>query len=53
MVAGSIPGQTQTLSMAIYDAVQAGQSDTAAALVIVTSVVSIAVLVLANRLLTR
>lgn len=53
MVAGSIPGQTQTLSMAIYDAVQAGQDDTAAVLVIVTSVVSIAVLVLANRLLAR
>lgn len=49
MVAGSIPHQTQTLSMAIYDAVQAGQSDAALVLVVVTSVISIAVLVASNR----
>lgn len=49
MVAGSIPQQTQTLSMAIYDAVQAGHDDTALVLVIVTSVLSITVLVLSNR----
>ncbi len=49
MVAGSIPHQTQTLSMAIYDAVQAGQNDAALLLVIVTSVISIAVLVASNR----
>ena len=29
MVAGSIPGKTQTLSIAVYEAVQAGQDDTA------------------------
>lgn len=51
MVAGSIPHQTQTLSMAIYDAVQAGQDDTALVLVLVTSVLSAGVLVLSNRLL--
>ncbi len=49
MVAGSIPKQTQTLSMAIYDAVQAGNDDMALLLVVVTSVLSIAVLVLSNR----
>jgi molybdate transport system permease protein len=49
MVAGSIPHQTQTLSLAIYDAVQAGQNDAALVLVIVTSVISIAVLVASNR----
>jgi len=49
MVAGSIPQQTQTLSMAIYDAVQAGQDDLAMVLVIVTSLLSITVLVLSNR----
>lgn len=49
MVAGSIPHQTQTLSMAIYDAVQAGQNDAALVLVILTSVISIAVLVASNR----
>ena len=49
MVAGSIPQQTQTLSMAIYDSVQAGQNDLALLLVIVTSMLSIIVLVLSNR----
>jgi len=50
MVAGSIPGQTQTLSMAIYDTVQAGQDDVALLLVIVTSVLSVSVLLVSNRL---
>jgi molybdate transport system permease protein len=50
MVAGSIPGKTQTLSMAIYDAVQAGEDHTAAVLVIVTSALSIAVLVFSGRI---
>ena len=49
MVAGSIPQQTQTLSMAIYDAAQAGQDDLALLLVGITSVLSITVLVLSNR----
>ena len=44
MVAGSIPGKTQTLSIAIYEAVQAGQDDIANTLVLVTSLVCIAVL---------
>jgi len=52
MVAGSIPHQTQVLSMAIYDAVQAGQDDTAMLLVLVTSVISIAVLVASSRFLS-
>lgn len=53
MVAGSIPGKTQTLSMAIYDAVQAGEDDTALVLVLVTSVLSVTVLVLSNRLFAQ
>jgi molybdate transport system permease protein len=53
MVAGSIPGRTQTLSMAIYDAVQAGQDDTALVLVLITSLLSVSVLVLSNRLFGR
>ena len=52
MVAGSIPHQTQTLSMAIYDAVHAGQDDTALLLVLVTSAISIAVLVASSRFLS-
>jgi molybdate transport system permease protein len=50
MVAGSIPGKTQTLSIAIYEAVQAGQDDTANFLVAITSLVCIAVLLSAGRL---
>jgi molybdate transport system permease protein len=50
MVAGSIPGKTQTLSIAVYEAVQAGQDDTANLLVLVTSVTCIIVLVAATRL---
>ena len=53
MVAGSIPGQTQTASMAIYDAVQAGRDDLALALALVVSVMSVAILVLSNRFLQR
>ena len=50
MVAGSIPGKTQTLSIAVYEAVQAGQDDTANFLVIITSITCIAVLLAAGRL---
>ncbi len=50
MVAGSIAGQTQTLSIAVYEAVQAGQDDTANFLVIVTSIVCVVVLLGAGRL---
>ncbi len=50
MVAGSIPGKTQTLSIAVYEAVQAGQDDLANTLVIVISVVCITILLLADRL---
>ncbi len=50
MVAGSIPGKTQTLSIAVYEAVQAGQDDSANMLVLVTSVTCIVVLVLASKL---
>lgn len=50
MVAGSIVGQTQTLSIAVYEAVQAGQDETANFLVAVTSIVCVAVLLSAGRL---
>ncbi len=50
MVAGSIPKQTQTLSMAIYDASQAGNDDLALLLVVITSLLSVTVLVWSNRL---
>jgi molybdate transport system permease protein len=53
MVAGSIPGQTQTLSMAIYDAVQAGQDRQALVLVVITSLLSVGVLVVSQHFLDR
>lgn len=50
MVAGSIPGKTQTLSIAIYEAVQAGQDDVANFLVALTSLVCVAILLSATYL---
>jgi molybdate transport system permease protein len=50
MVAGSIPGRTQTLSVAVYEAVQAGQDSVANTLVVIISATCIVVLILAGRL---
>jgi molybdate transport system permease protein len=50
MVAGSIPGKTQTLSIAVFEAVQAGQDDLANLLVLLTSASCVAVLLMAGRL---
>ena len=50
MIAGSIPGRTQTLSIAVYEAVQAGQDQTANLLVAITSLVCISVLLSATWL---
>lgn len=50
MVAGSIPGKTQTLSIAVYEAVQAGQDGLANTLVLITSAICIGVLLTAGRL---
>ena len=44
MVAGNIPGRTQTLSVAIYDAVESGNGRLARVLVIVVSVTALALL---------
>jgi molybdate transport system permease protein len=51
MVAGNLPGRTQTLSIAIYDAVEAGRNDMANFLVIVTSLVCVTILVASGKLL--
>lgn len=50
MVAGSIPGKTQTLSIAVYEAVQTGDDKVANTLVIIISVVCIIVLLSAKYL---
>jgi molybdate transport system permease protein len=51
MIAGNLPGKTQTLSIAVYDAVQAGNDAQALWLTLVISVVCIVVLVISGRLL--
>lgn len=51
MVAGNLPGRTQTLSLAIYDAVQSGDDELANLLVLITSVVCIVILVVSSRML--
>jgi molybdate transport system permease protein len=50
MIAGNIPGQTQTLSVAIYDAVESGNSALAQSLVLIVSALAFLVVWLANRL---
>jgi molybdate transport system permease protein len=53
MVAGNLPGRTQTLPMAVYDAVQAGDLDRANLLVLIVSLVSVAVLYGSGKLLQK
>jgi len=52
MIAGNIPGRTQTLALAVYDAVEAGNGAVARVLVIIVSAVALLVLTVANRLTT-
>lgn len=51
MVAGNLPGKTQTLSIAVYDAVQAGNDAGATILVLLISVVCITILVVSSKAL--
>ena len=53
MIAGNIPGRTQTMSIAIYEAVHAGDDTLAATLVLVSSVTCIVLLVAASLALAR
>ena len=50
MVAGNIPGRTQTLPVAIYDAVQAGNDSLANTLVVLISLITIVVLLAVSRI---
>ncbi len=50
MIAGSIPGETQTLSIAVYEAVQAGNDTLANQLVLLISAVCVLVLWSTSRL---
>jgi len=53
MLAGNIPGRTQTLSVAIYDAVESGNGHLARVLVVIVSAAAIAILWPANRIARR
>lgn len=50
MLAGNIPGRTQTVAVAIYDAVESGNGALARALVLIVSAVAMLILFVANRL---
>lgn len=53
MVAGDIPGETQTASLRIYSDLQAGREEAALIASVILTVVAVAVLWTANRLLRR
>jgi molybdate transport system permease protein len=49
MIAGNIPGKTSTMPLAIYSAFQSGESETANVLGLILTLVSVVVLILAQR----
>jgi molybdate transport system permease protein len=51
MLAGNLPGKTQTLALAIYDAVQSGNDNLALSLVVVVSGACILILVTSGKIL--
>ncbi len=51
MIAGNLPGRTQTLSLAVYSAVQAGNDQLANQLVLIISMVCVVILWIAGRLI--
>lgn len=53
MVAGNIPGQTQTLPVAVYDAVQAGDDATARVGSLVLGGIAVVVLVIVTQIFSR
>ena len=53
MIAGNIPGRTQTVALAIYDAVESDNGAAARILVLVISAVALVLLSLANRFATN
>ena len=53
VVAGSIPGATRTLAVAIYGYAETGQDDLAVALLLVSVAIAFVALWTANRLVER
>jgi molybdate transport system permease protein len=52
MVAGNIPGRTQTAAIAIYDATQSGRDDYALTLVLILSAIALTLVYTTNKLAT-
>ena len=53
MVAGNIPGRTQTLALAIYDAVESGDLTNAGFLSLIVSAIALAAVFVMNRFSAR
>ena len=53
MIAGNLPGKTQTLALAVYASFQAGDDAKAMALVLITSLICVTLLVVAETLSDR
>jgi molybdate transport system permease protein len=53
MIAADIPGQTQVMAVAIYDAQQSGNNTLALTLVLIISAIALGILALASRLENR
>jgi len=53
MIAGNLPGKTQTAAVGIYDAVERGDTRAARALVLALSAAAFAIVYAANRLERR
>ena len=50
LIAGNIPGETQTASLAIYDAIQAGREHDALGLIVVLTLTGVVPLYIATKL---
>lgn len=53
MVAGDIPGETQTASLAIYDAIQGNREPEALGMILLLTLFAVSTLYLVNRLIVR
>jgi molybdate transport system permease protein len=53
MVAGAIPGRTQTLAVGIYTQVETGREEAAWGLVLISAVLAFGAIFLSNRLVGR
>ena len=53
LIAGNIPGRTQTLALAIYDRVQSGREDEAGMLIVYVVLIAVASIVVSEALVRR